>query len=88
MHDIFTPRDYPVEWVLKSKRMWNEQYLVEALLAGSSWLTVLLAANYLAHERRSELAKKAPAFRQQATWREPASLYLRRTGPALNDPRQ
>jgi hypothetical protein len=88
VHDIFTPRDYPEEWVLQSKRMWNEQYLVEALLAGSSWLTVLLAANYLAHERRTELADKAPVFRQQASWREPGSLYLRRTGPPLNDPGQ
>jgi len=80
VHDIFTPRDYPASWVLESKRMWNEQYLVEALLAGGSCVEVVLAANYLAHERRSELAAKAPAFRQQASWREPGSLYLRRRG--------
>lgn len=78
-HDIFTPRDYPSAWVLKRKWLWNEQYLLEALLTENTRLEVLLAANYLAHDRKAALAAKAPAFRRQASWSEPGSIYLRRT---------
>lgn len=83
IHDMFTPRDYPREWVVEAKRLWNEQYLVEALLTGGAGLEVILAANYLAHEGRRELAEKGWAFRQQAEWREPSSFYLRRVGPQI-----
>ena len=31
IHDIFTPRDYPESWVKKDVRLWNEQYLLEAV---------------------------------------------------------
>lgn len=78
VHDIFTPRDYPAPWVLHAKRLWNEQYLVEALLSGSDSFEVLLAANYLAHSHQRALAAIAPVYAQQAAYREPGSLYIRR----------
>lgn len=78
-HDIFTPRDYPSAWLLERKWLWNEQYLLEAVLTENTRLEVQLAANHLAHEQKEALAAKAPAFRQQASWREPGSIYLRRT---------
>ena len=33
IHDVFTPRDYPAKWVLDDRRLWNEQYVMEAFLA-------------------------------------------------------
>ena len=32
LHDIFLPFDYPMDWVLKHGRSWNEQYLLRAFL--------------------------------------------------------
>ena len=31
IHDIFSPKDYPNEWVVEEVRFWNEQYLLEGL---------------------------------------------------------
>ena len=33
IHDIFTPRDYPDEWLIDEVKLWNEQYLLEAFLS-------------------------------------------------------
>ena len=33
VHDIFTPRDYPSAWVLDERRLYNEQYILEAFLS-------------------------------------------------------
>lgn len=42
LHDIFTPHDYPDEWVLTRRRLWNEQYLLEAFLAyNETWKSVV-----------------------------------------------
>ena len=35
IHDIFTPQDYPKEWVFNQVKLWNEQYLVEAFLGNN-----------------------------------------------------
>lgn len=38
IHDIFTPFDYPDEWLNKIFHLWGEQYVLEALIANSnSW---------------------------------------------------
>jgi hypothetical protein len=33
IHDIFTPYDYPRQWMVEQKRFWNEQYLFESFVA-------------------------------------------------------
>jgi hypothetical protein len=33
IHDIFTPYDYPKEWIVGEKRFWNEQYIFESFIA-------------------------------------------------------
>ena len=32
VHDIFSPRDYPRDWLADDVKFWNEQYLLEAFL--------------------------------------------------------
>jgi Methyltransferase domain len=49
VHDIFTPRDYPESWLRSERRLWNEQYILEAMLAHSKRYSVLLAVNWLKH---------------------------------------
>lgn len=74
VHDIFTPRDYPDQWVRESVRMWDEQYLLEALLSSSDRYEVLAALNDLKHTAYDDLAAACPYLTPGS---EPASFYLR-----------
>lgn len=77
IHDIFLPRDYPREWVLERMWLWNEQYLVEAMLShGSSW-QVVAALNFLKHAHYDALKAVCPCLSRE---REPGSLYLVKSG--------
>ncbi len=44
VHDIFIPYDYPVCY---QRGLWNEQYLLHALLSGSRRFEVVLASHFL-----------------------------------------
>lgn len=46
IHDVFFPYEYPKQWVLEESRSWNEQYLLRALLMGSSMFKVLFGCHY------------------------------------------
>jgi hypothetical protein len=46
VHDIFTPRDYPAHWLFDKMLLWNEQYLLEMLLANGRY-EILLPLNHL-----------------------------------------
>ena len=35
IHDIFTPKNYLANWTFDKVRLWNEQYLLEGILANS-----------------------------------------------------
>ncbi len=74
VHDIFSPRDYPAEW-LEYPRFWNEQYLLEAFLSHNRDWEVLLSLNLLKHERYDLLKAAAPHLHEG---REPGSFYMRR----------
>lgn len=49
IHDIFLPREYPKEWVIKENRSWNEQYVIRALLMYSTAFRVLFSCSYAFH---------------------------------------
>jgi hypothetical protein len=73
IHDIFTPRDYPHAWVVNRVRLWNEQYLMEALLSGNPHWKIIGALNYLRHEHFNELKAACPFLTPD---REPGSFYI------------
>ena len=77
IHDIFLPRDYPSEWAIFDRRLWNEQYLLEAFLTLNKEFEVVCALNWLSHNRRKEMEVAFPmmAHRLDA---EPASFWIRR----------
>ena len=58
IHDISLPREYPQEWVINENRSWNEQYLLQALLIGSSMFEVVFGCAY-AYYRFPELVRQA-----------------------------
>ena len=75
VHDIFTPKDYLDDFIFKYHYMWNEQYLLEALLTNSSGFKIIGAVNYLKHHHFEALSAKCPILKQQA-YREPGSFWM------------
>jgi hypothetical protein len=76
VHDVFSPRDYPSSWVLTQRRMWNEQYLLEALLCHSERFQVIAALNHLWHEHRPAVEAALPVLSRHAD-AEPGSFWMR-----------
>jgi hypothetical protein len=77
VHDVFTPRDYLSKWVGEG-RLWNEQYILEALLSGNDRFRVLLALNMMAHDHPEALVNACPVLRHYP-WQEPGAFWFQRT---------
>jgi predicted O-methyltransferase YrrM len=75
VHDIFSPRDYPADWVKDKLWLWNEQYLLEALLTDNRNWEVVAALNMLKHDHFEALHRVCPYLTAD---REPGSIYLQR----------
>jgi hypothetical protein len=78
IHDIFTPYDYPAEWLIGSgpnRGGNNEQYALECLLSGGSDWEIILPVHMLWRENRPALAGLI------ASDLRPASFWLRKTTP-------
>ncbi|MEW5789828.1 MAG: class I SAM-dependent methyltransferase [Pseudomonadota bacterium] len=80
IHDIFTPRDYPNEWVIDKIRFWNEQYLLEAFLSCNNQFEVLSALNHLATEHQAAFQACCPVYGEVSHLVEPGSFWIRRVG--------
>lgn len=76
VHDIFSPRNYPAEWLVEDVRFWNEQYLLEAFLANNASWKIIGALNFLRHHYYDELKSAAPYLTPD---REPGSFYMQKT---------
>jgi hypothetical protein len=80
VHDIFTPYDYPEEWLLDQLRSFNEQYAFECLLSNSEGLEVMLPLYLLWKDHRAaldELMSKSAA--------RPAAFWVRKTRNNSNE---
>lgn len=77
VHDVFIPRDYPADWVIKDRRMWNEQYILEAFLTLNSDFEVIGAVNWLHQNHPDKLIDACPVLLQQPS-RQPGSFWFRR----------
>ena len=75
IHDIFTPKNYPKEWVVSDVRFWNEQYLVEAFLSNNNDWEIIGALNYLKNNYFNDLKEACPKITQET---EPGSLYIKK----------
>lgn len=75
IHDIFTPKDYLDEFVFKYHYLWNEQYLLEALLSNNNNYRIIGAVNYLRHHYFEELSAKCPILKDQQDG-EPGSFWM------------
>ena len=75
VHDIFTPKDYLDDWVLKYIKLWNEQYLLEAFLTFNRDYKIIGALNYLKQHYFKELSAKCPMLANEVN-QEPCSFWL------------
>jgi hypothetical protein len=75
-HDIFTPFDYPEEWLLKIGFHYNEQYALEAILCNSRNFEIILPVHALWREHLKKLSELLPAGQTR-----PAAFWLRKLQP-------
>ena len=73
IHDIFSPRDYPENWLKIENRFFNEQYLLEGILDNSSRYNVIFSLNLLKHDFYNELKNVCPYLNDKS---EPSSFYI------------
>ena len=76
LHDIFLPEEYPKHWVLKEKRFWTEQYLLQAFLAFNNAFEVLWAGNFMRLKHSRELEAAFGSY--DADTSRPGSFWMRR----------
>lgn len=75
IHDIFTPRHYPQEWLTKKMRFWNEQYLLEAFLYNNTEFKILFALNHLV---KTDFVAVKETLVHLKTDSEPSSWWMER----------
>jgi Methyltransferase domain len=75
VHDIFSPKDYPREWVIDEHCLWNEQYLLEAFLTFNKEFKIITATNFLKHQHAAIFQQKCPGA-ARVTKHEPGSFWM------------
>jgi predicted O-methyltransferase YrrM len=75
IHDIFSPRHYPADWLQKEYRFWNEQYLLEAFLYYNDSFEIMYSLNHLKNDAFDETKKILTTIDRQS---EPSSFWLRK----------
>lgn len=73
VHDIFTPRHYPLKWMKNEFRLWNEQYLLETILTYGSHFEILYSLNHLFKSDFTRLKSTLPYIIPKVN---PASFWM------------
>lgn len=77
VHDVFLPAEYHKEWVLRERKFWTEQYLLQAFLTFNSSFQVLWASSFMHLNHPGELEAAISSYNRSKTW--PGSFWIRRT---------
>lgn len=80
VHDIFSPANYPENWLKHRVKFWNEQYLLEAFLTQNKEWKLLATLNFLHHSHFDALKSVAPFLTPD---REPGSFYMQKVPAAV-----
>ena len=75
-HDIFLPKEYPKDHVLKRYYFYNEQYFLYTFLLFNNSFKVLLASSYLNSNYRKILTKYFPSLTRKKS--NPASFWIQK----------
>lgn len=76
VHDIFSPRNYPEDWLKNKVVFSNEQYLVEAFLTHNTKWKIVGALNYLYHNHYDRLVDVCPSLTVN---NQPGSFYVQKS---------
>lgn len=68
IHDIFLPNQYPQWWIIKERRFWTEQYLVQAFLAFNDRFSILWSSSMMETYRSDELLRYFPKLGYSSLW--------------------
>lgn len=79
IHDIFSPLDYPNEWLVDRMHFWNEQYLLEAFLAFNSGFKVIASMQLLLATDAQRAERLLPTLHHRTSDIAATSLWLKRT---------
>lgn len=79
IHDIRFPYDYPKEWVLKAKKFWTEQYLLQMFLVFNDSFEILFASNYM-YDKYPVLMEESLVGLSDKGDGWPGSFWFRRKG--------
>jgi len=74
IHDIFFPKEIPKDWVLRLRRFWTEQYLVQAFLAFNSAFEVMFCNSYMGLKYGPDMRNTFPVSNAYGG----GSLWIRR----------
>ena len=77
VHDIFTPRDYPREWIVDDRKLWHEQYLLEAFLSFNDEFEIVCALNWIWKNHPELLTRACPVLTNRIP-NNPGSFWFRR----------
>jgi Methyltransferase domain len=78
VHDIFSPRDYPAKWLNEDRRLWNEQYLLEAFLSFNNEFEILCALNDLMNRGSAHFRAAFPILAERGATIPVGSFWFRR----------
>jgi hypothetical protein len=62
VHDIFLPYEYPEHWWTDFRRLWTEQYLLQAFLIGNTDWEVLCSCHAMIRDFPDRVAGVVPGF--------------------------
>lgn len=77
VHDIFSPLDYPNEWLVERMHFWNEQYFLEAFLAYNKNFEIVASVQFLLKQDRQRAAKLLPRLGERLNDIGATSIWLR-----------
>lgn len=77
IHDIFLPAEYPKRFIFKGLH-YNEQYLLQALLANSDAFEIIWAGHYMYLNHIEAIQKAFPLYEEKIKWDEPSSVWIRK----------
>ncbi|MGA8494329.1 MAG: class I SAM-dependent methyltransferase [Xanthobacteraceae bacterium] len=78
VHDIFSPRDYPAQWLNVERRFWNEQYLLEAFLSFNDEFEIICSLNHLMHLDLAQFKRAFPILAERGPDPFVGSFWFRR----------
>jgi hypothetical protein len=75
VHDIFLPYEYPRHWIVEERRLWAEQYRLQAFLAFNSTFEVLFPAQAVTRAAPELVKELIPSLSPTTS---PGAFWMRR----------